>query len=294
RNFLVPARTNPGKFYALAESPQLFKQLFMVAGYDRYFQIVRCFRDEDLRVDRQPEFTQIDIELSFVNQDDIFRLVEGLVFKLWREVLGVDLLEKYPSGRFPQMKFADSMRDYGNDKPDLRFGIKHFDLTELATEHKGGGIPFFEPIAQRFADGTYRKELPAEIIKALVIPASAEFSRADGDKLEKYARSMGAGGLARARVAADGSWTQSPFAKNVTEEFRKAVNAAVGAVEGDIICFQFGKTSLVDTVMANLRVEVAKHTGLIPRVGHGGNFEFTWVVDPPLFEYDDEKKSWAA
>jgi aspartyl-tRNA synthetase len=294
RNFLVPARTNPGKFYALAESPQLFKQLFMVAGYDRYFQIVRCFRDEDLRVDRQPEFTQIDIEMSFVNQDDIFRLVEGLVFKLWRDVLGVELLEKYPSGRFPQMKFADSMRDYGNDKPDLRFGIKHFDLTELATEHKGGGIPFFEPIAQRFADGTYRKELPAEIIKALVIPANAEFSRADGDKLEKYARSMGAGGLARARVAANGTWTQSPFAKNVTEEFRKAVNAAVGAVEGDIICFQFGKTSLVDTVMANLRVEVAKHTGLIPRVGHGGNFQFTWVIDPPLFEYDEDKKSWAA
>lgn len=294
RNFLVPARTNPGKFYALAESPQLFKQLFMVAGYDRYFQIVRCFRDEDLRVDRQPEFTQIDIELSFVNQDDIFRLVEGLVFKLWKDVLGVDLLEKYPSGRFPQMKFADSMSKYGNDKPDLRFGLEHIDLTELATQYNGGGIPFFEPIAQRFADGSYRKELPPEIIKALVIPASAEFSRADGDKLEKYARSMGAGGLARARVAADGSWTQSPFAKNVTEEFRRAVNEAVGAKEGDIICFQFGKTSLVDTVMANLRVEIAKHMGLIPRVGHGGRFEFTWVIDPPLFEYDDEKKSWAA
>ncbi len=294
RNFLVPARVAPGKFYALAESPQLFKQLFMVAGYDRYFQIVRCFRDEDLRVDRQPEFTQIDIELSFVNQDDIFSLVEGLIFRIWKEVLGVDLSQQYTSASFPRMKFNDSMRDYGNDKPDLRFGMKHTDLTDLAVQHGGGGIPFFEPIAQRFADGTYRRDLPPEIIKAFVIPASANFSRADGDKLEKYARSMGAGGLARARVGADGAWTQSPLAKSVTDDFRLAVNTAVGATDGDIICFQFGRTSLVHTVLANLRVEVAKQMGLIPRTGHGNDFQFTWVVDPPLFEYDEEKKTWAA
>ena len=205
RNFLVPARLSPGSFYALAESPQLFKQLCMVAGYDRYFQIVRCFRDEDLRLDRQPEFTQIDIELSFVNQDDIFALVEGLIFKVWKEALGIDLLTLYPEGKFPRMVFDDSMRDYGNDKPDLRFDIKHVDLTELVTEHGGGGVPFFTPIAEKFKSGAYRKDLPAEIVKAFVIPASANLSRADGDKLEQIAKSMGAGGLARALPTRQGS-----------------------------------------------------------------------------------------
>ncbi|MEN9579929.1 MAG: hypothetical protein RJA70_2938, partial [Pseudomonadota bacterium] len=294
RNFLVPARTSPGKFYALAESPQLFKQLFMVAGYDKYFQIVRCFRDEDLRLDRQPEFTQIDVEMSFVNQDDIFEMIEGLVFRVWKQVLGIDLLTLYPEGRFPRVKFAESMSKYGNDKPDLRFEMPHTDLTELTIEHDGGGIPFFAPIAEKFKNGTYRRDLPSEIVKALVVPASANLSRADGDKLEKHARGMGAGGLARAKVDADGNWTQSPLAKSVTDAFRQAVNAAVGAKDGDLILFQFGKTSLVDTVMANLRVQVAKQIGLIPESGHGGNFKFCWVVDPPLFEYDEDKKSWAA
>jgi len=294
RNFLVPARLSPGSFYALAESPQLFKQLCMVAGYDRYFQIVRCFRDEDLRLDRQPEFTQIDIELSFVNQDDIFKLVEGLIFKVWKDALGLDLATLYPSGAFPRMVFDESMRDYGNDKPDLRFDIKHVDLTDLVIEHKGGGIPFFAPIAEKFANGTYRRDLPAEIVKALVVPASANLSRADGDKLEQLAKSMGAGGLARAKVAADGSWTQSPLAKSVTPEMRVAINHAVGAKDGDLICFQFGKASLVHTVLANLRVHVAKRIGLIPESGHGGQWKFLWVVDPPLFEYDDDSKRWAA
>jgi aspartyl-tRNA synthetase len=294
RNFLVPARLSAGKFYALAESPQLFKQLCMVAGFEKYFQVVRCFRDEDLRLDRQPEFTQIDIELSFVNQDDIFRLVEGLVFAIWKAALGVDLTELYPSGRFPQMRFDDSMRDYGNDKPDLRFDMKHVDLTDLVVEHDGGGIPFFQPIAEKFKSGTYRRDLPAEIVKAMVVPASANLSRADGDKLEKSARSMGAGGLARAKVAADGSWTQSPLAKSVTPEMRLAINEATGAKEGDIILFQFGKESLVQTVLANLRVEVAKKLGLIPESGHGGQWKFLWVVEPPLFEYDDEGKRWVA
>jgi aspartyl-tRNA synthetase len=294
RNFLVPARLSPGSFYALAESPQLFKQLCMVAGYDRYFQIVRCFRDEDLRVDRQPEFTQIDIELSFVNQDDIFGLIEGLIFKIWKEALGIDLTTLFPDGTFPRMVFEDSMRDYGNDKPDLRFDMKHIDLTDLVIEHKGGGIPFFSPIAEKFANGTYRRDLPAEIVKALVVPASANLSRADGDKLEQLAKGMGAGGLARAKVAADGTWTQSPLAKSVTPEMRTAINQAVDAKDGDLICFQFGKASLVHTVLANLRVHVAKRMGLIPENGHGGQWKFLWVVDPPLFEYDEDSKRWAA
>ncbi len=294
RNFLVPARLSPGKFYALAESPQLFKQLFMVAGFDRYFQIVRCFRDEDLRIDRQPEFTQIDIELSFVNQDDVFGLVEGLIFAIWKAALGIDLKKKYPDGHFPRMKFDDSMQLYGNDKPDLRFGMPHVDLTDLVIEHDGGAVPFWQPIAEKFKSGAYRRDLPSEIVKALVVPKSANLSRADGDKLEKTARGMGAAGLARAKVAADGTWTQSPLAKTITPELRMAINEATGAKEGDLILFQFGRASLVHTVLANLRVELGKKQGLIPEVGHGGDFNFLWVVDPPLFEHDEEGGRWVA
>jgi aspartyl-tRNA synthetase len=294
RNFLVPSRTQRGKFFALAESPQLFKQLFMVAGFDRYFQIVKCFRDEDLRVDRQPEFTQIDVEMSFVNQDDIFKLMEGLVFKIWREVLGVELLEKYPSGRFPQMPFDESMSKYGNDKPDLRFGMPHADLTDLIIEHDGGGVALWAELAGKFKSGAYRRDLPAEILKCLVVPASANLSRADSDKLEEFAKGMGSKGLARAKLAEDGTWTQSPLAKTITPELRAKINELTGAKPGDLLCFQFGKESLVQTVMANLRVHVAKKMALIPGHGHGGKFEFLWVVDPPLFEYDEETNTWAA
>jgi len=294
RNFLVPARLHPGKFYALAESPQIFKQLFMVAGYERYFQIVRCFRDEDLRLDRQLEFTQIDIEMSFVNQDDVFSLVEGLVFAIWREGLGVDLKKLYPDGHFPRMKFDDSMRDYGNDKPDLRFGMKHVDLTDLVIEHDGGGVPFWQPIAEKFKSGVHRRDLPAEIVKAMVVPGDAGLSRTETDKLEQLAKSMGAAGLARAKVAADGSWTQSPFSKTIDPNLRDAINSHCRAKENDLILFQFGKASLVHTVMANLRVHVAKKLGLIPEVGHGDKWQFLWVVDPPLFEWDEDGKRWAA
>jgi aspartyl-tRNA synthetase len=294
RNFLVPSRMHQGKFFALAESPQLFKQLYMVAGFDRYFQIVKCFRDEDLRLDRQPEFTQIDVEMSFVNQDDIFRTMEGLIFGIWKTVLGIDLHERYPSGRFPQMKFEESMAKYGNDKPDLRFDLPHVDLTDLVIEHGGGGIPFFKDIADKFTSGKYRRDLPAEIVKAMRIPASANLSRAESDKLEEFVKQMGSKGLARAKVDAQGNWTQSPLAKTITPELRAAINAKTGAADGDLLVFQFGKESVVQTVMANLRVHVAKKMGLIPDSGHGGHFNFLWVVDPPLFEYDDEKKTWAA
>jgi aspartyl-tRNA synthetase len=296
RNFLVPSRLAAGKFYALAESPQLFKQLFMVAGFDKYFQIVKCFRDEDLRLDRQPEFTQIDVEMSFVNQDDIFRMMEGLVFKIWKDVLGVDLLQKYPSGRFPQMPFDESMDKYGNDKPDLRFGMPHTDITGAVTEHGGGGVPFWKPIADAFQSGKYRRDLPAEIVKVLRVPAehATNLSRAELDKLEDFVKGMGAKGLARAKVDAEGNWLQSPLAKAITPELRTAINAACGAKDGDLLFFQFGKTSTVHTVMANLRVHLGKKLGLIPDSGHGGRFEFLWVVNPPLFEYDDDKKTWVA
>jgi len=293
RNFLVPSRLHHGSFYALAESPQLYKQLLMCAGYDRYYQIVRCFRDEDLRIDRQPEFTQIDVEMSFINQDDLFTILEGLVFRLWKEVLGVDLAERYPDEKFPRMKFAESMTKYGNDKPDMRFGLEHTDLTDLIIEHGGGGIPFWAPIAEKFSSGEYRRELPAEIVKAMVVPASAGFSRKDADNLEKLVKQMGAKGLARAKVGDDGAWTQSALAKTVTDEARKSINEAVGAGPGDLILFQFGKTSQVHMIMANLRVHIAKKLGLIPDTGSGGEWNFLWIIDPPLFE-DDDDGGWAA
>ena len=285
RNFLVPARLNPGKFYALAESPQLFKQLFMVAGFERYFQIVKCFRDEDLRLDRQPEFTQIDLEMSFVTQDDIFTVVEELVTALWKEVLGVEIPKP-----FPRMPFEQSMREYGNDKPDLRFGMQHVDLTRLVAEHQGGGVPMW----QAFATVT-----PGQIVKALKVPASANFSRTEVDKLEEIAKGMGARGLARAKVGENGEWTQSPLAKSITKQAREAINAAAGAQPGDILLFQFGKESLVHTVLANLRLYLGKRLGLIPEYGprdpkQPDSWKFLWVVDPPLFEYDEEHKRWVA
>jgi aspartyl-tRNA synthetase len=298
RNFLVPARMSPGKFYALAESPQLFKQLYMVAGFERYFQIVKCFRDEALRLDRQPEFTQIDVEMSFVNQDDIFRVMEGLIFRVWKEVLGLDLTELYPSGRFPQMPFEEAMGKYGNDKPDLRFDLPHVDVTETVTKHGGGGVPFWQPIAEKhkaLAAGGPTSGV-AEIVKALRIPAKlgGAMSRTDLEKLEAFVKSMGAKGLARAKIDASGNWVQSPLAKMITDDLRKDINAAVGAEDGDYVFFQFGRESAVHTVMANLRIHLAKKLGLIPESGHGGKWKFLWVVNPPLFEYDDDKKTWVA
>jgi aspartyl-tRNA synthetase len=278
RNFLVPSRLNPGKFYALAESPQLYKQLYMVAGFDRYFQIVRCFRDEDLRLDRQPEFTQIDVEMSFVEQNDVFDVIEGLVVRLWKEMLGVDLPRP-----FLRMPFDESMAKYGNDKPDLRFDMPHVVLTDLVKQHQGGGVPLLDEAVK--AKG---------IVKAMRVPASANFSRTEIDKLEEYVRGMGAKGLARAKIAEGGEWTQSPFAKSITPELRKAINEATGAQVGDLLLFQFGKESVVHTVMANLRVHLAKRMGLIPEYGSGGKWNFLWVVDPPLFEYDEESGQWAA
>jgi len=278
RNFLVPSRLNPGKFYALAESPQLYKQLYMVAGFDRYFQIVRCFRDEDLRLDRQPEFTQIDVEMSFVEQNDVFDVMEGLIVRLWKDALGVDVPRP-----FQRMPFDESMAKYGNDKPDLRFDMPHVVLTEVVRHHDGGGVPLL-------ADAVKAKG----IVKALRVPASANFSRTEIDKLEEYVKGMGAKGLARAKVAENGEWTQSPFAKTITPELRKEINDATGAQPGDLLLFQFGKESVVHTVMANLRVHLAKRMGLIPEYGSGGQWRFLWVVDPPLFEFDDESGKWAA
>ncbi len=279
RNFLVPSRTSPGKFYALAESPQLYKQLFMVGGFDRYFQIVKCFRDEGVRVDRQPEFTQVDVEMSFVVQDDVFAVIEGLVQTVWKQVLGVDI----PTP-FPRLAYDESMRRYGNDKPDLRFGLEHTELTALVRgAGPAGGAPLlFEAVEQ------------GGIVKAMVLPAAQGLSRAESDKLEEFAKGSGAKGLARAKVGESGEWTQSPLAKTISAELRLALNQACGAKAGDLLLFQFGREALVNTVMANLRVHLGKKLGLIPEVGSGGRWEFLWVVDPPLFEWDEESRHFVA
>ena len=181
RNFLVPSRLNAGKFYALAESPQLFKQLYMIAGFDRYFQIVRCFRDEDLRLDRQPEFTQIDVEMSFVSQDDVFDVMEGLIARLWKEVLGVDVPRP-----FQRMPYDESMARYGNDKPDLRFGLEHVDLTELVRSHDGGNVPLLKEALG-----------PGSIVKALRVPKEHALSRKDLDGLGRFVMTQEAQELAR-------------------------------------------------------------------------------------------------
>jgi aspartyl-tRNA synthetase len=222
--------------------------------------------------------------------------MEGMIFKVWKEVLGNDLHDNYPSGRFPQMPFQESMEKYGNDKPDLRFDMPHTDITAIVIDHNGAGIPFWQPIAEKFTKGEYRRDLPTEIIKAMRIPAeqAAKLSRAELDKLEEFVKGMGAKGLARAKIAAGGEWAQSPLGKTITPEARTAINTAAGAVEGDLVFFQFGKESVVHTVMANLRVHLAKKFGFIPEYGHGGKFNLLWVVNPPLFEYDDDTKKWAA
>jgi aspartyl-tRNA synthetase len=269
RNFLVPSRLNPGRFYALAESPQIFKQLFMVSGLDRYFQIVRCFRDEDLREDRQPEFTQIDIEMSFVTEEDVFRVVEGMMKALWKNVLDVDI----PTP-FLRMPYEEAMRRFGSDKPDLRFGLELTDLTAPAKQADGGGVPLFQSALA--GNG---------IVKALRLPAeyATKMSRTETDKLEELVKGMGAKGLARAKVGAGGAWSQTPL-KTITDAFRGEVNKATGAGEGDLLFFQFGSPKLVNTVLGKLRLHLGEKLGLIPQ----GLWKFLWVTEFPLFEQSEE------
>ncbi|MBI5495891.1 MAG: aspartate--tRNA ligase [Deltaproteobacteria bacterium] len=275
RNFLVPSRLNPGNFYALAESPQLYKQLFMVSGFDRYFQIVKCFRDEDLRGDRQPEFTQIDIELSFPTEKLVRTLIEGLIKEVFKAALDVDL--PVP---LPVMPYDEAMGRYGSDKPDTRFGLELTDLTEVCRKHDGGGVPLFKSTL-----GT-----KGHIIKALRIPAAHAPSRTELDKLEGDAKALGAAGLGRAKVDQGGAWTQSPFAKTVSEALRQDLNAACGAVPGDVILLQFGRPKIVNTVLGGLRLMLGKKFNLVP----AGKWNLLWVDDFPLFEHDPETDTYAA
>ncbi len=268
RDFLVPSRLNRGSFYALAQSPQLFKQLLMVAGFERYFQIVRCFRDEDLRKDRQPEFTQIDIETSFLDRDDVLALMEGLVREMLRRVHGVALPEP-----FPRLTYAEAMERFGSDKPDLRFGMELVDLTDL---FRGGE---FQAFAQVAAEGG--------AIKGLRVPGAGGLSRKEADDLVATARTWGARGLVWVKVTEGG--LQSPIARFL-EPVRATLLERLGAGPGDLLLLVGDERLAAATVLGRFRVELAQRHGLVP----AGGYAVLWVVDFPLLEWSAEERRWQA
>ena len=270
RDYLVPSRVNPGKFYALPQSPQIFKQLLMVAGMERYFQIVRCFRDEDLRADRQPEFTQLDIEMSFVDADDIMDMTEGLIRHVFKGALGVDLPEK-----FQRMTWDEAMNKYGSDKPDLRFGMELINMTEAV---KGSEFKVFNDIIDK-----------GGIVKAINVKGDAGIPRRELDGLVNFVAIYGAKGLAWMQIQPDGS-VKSPIAKFFSEEYLANILKTAEAEPGDLLLFVADKPSVVAAALGALRIEMAKRRGLIDE----NKLAFTWVVDFPMFEYSEEEKRYVA
>lgn len=263
RDFLVPSRLNPGNFYALPQSPQLFKQILMVSGFDRYFQIVRCFRDEDLRADRQPEFTQIDMELSFVEIDDVIDVIERMLADCFKEVLGVEL-----SLPFKRLTYEESMNRYGVDKPDLRFGLEIEDVTDIVKNSQ------FKVFLDTIGSGG--------VVKAILGKGFASFSRGEIDKLVGKAQSFGAKGLAWIKVKEE---YESPILKFFPKETVDKVAERVNAEKGDMILFVADNLKVANEVLGKLRLEIANIAG-IERKG----YEFAWIVDFPLFEWDEEEK----
>jgi len=266
RDYLVPSRVNPGKFYALPQSPQLFKQLLMVSGLDRYYQIVRCFRDEDLRADRQPEFTQIDMELSFIEQEDIYPIIEGMMVKLFKDVLDIDL-----EAPFARMNYEEAMGKYGTDRPDTRFGLELVNLTETV---KDCSFNVFQTVVKK-----------GGLVKSINARGCGQFSRKDLDDLTGYVGQFGAKGLAWVKVKPGGEW-QSPIAKYFTDEERGAISRELGAAEEDVLFFVADTATIVHQALSELRLELGRRLGLIPR----GSYNFVWVVDFPLLEYDHDEK----
>ncbi len=266
RDYLVPSRVNAGRFFALPQSPQLFKQLLMMAGMDRYYQIVKCFRDEDLRADRQPEFTQIDMELSFVEEEEIISLNEGLMQHLFKATLGVEL--KPP---FPRMTYDEAMSRYGNDRPDTRFGFELTDLTELL---KNCDFKVFRATI----DG-------GGVVKCINAKGCAEFSRKDLDDMTAFVGQFGAKGMAWVKIKAGGEW-QSPIAKFFTDEERAAMAAMLEATEGDLLLFGADQKNIVQQSLSELRLELARRLNLIDKK----QLNFLWVTDFPLLQYDAEEK----
>ncbi len=267
RDYLVPSRVHPGQFYALPQSPQTYKQILMIAGLDRYFQIVKCFRDEDLRADRQPEFTQIDVEMSFPTEETIYAMMEGMVAQVWKDLKGTEI-----ETPFPRMPYAEAMRRYGSDKPDLRFGLELHDLSET---FKGSGFRLFEN---------------AGAVVGLRVPGEGDRGRGAMDRLDKdvVRKKIGAGGLIYFRLPSDGSETSSSVKSEVLpSEFVDRAVEAVGAETGDLVLVLAGDAPRVFEQAGTLRLHMASELDLIPK-GADGPWKFLWVTDFPLLDYNEE------
>lgn len=269
RDYLVPSRVNPGLFFALPQSPQLFKQLLMISGYDRYMQLARCFRDEDLRGNRQPEFTQIDLELSFTEPEEIYKLTEGLMVKLFEETISVKV-----ETPFQRMTYQESMENYGSDAPDIRFDLKLKDISDIASECE---LRVFKQVVDK-----------GGIVKSICVPGGADFSRKDLDDLTEFAQIYGAKGMAWIKRNQDG-W-QSPIGKFFTSEQKEALEERVGLNVGDLVLFCADNTKVVHDALGNLRKEIALRRGLI----NNSEYRFVWVTDFPLFEYSETEKSFTS
>jgi len=269
RDYLVPSRVHPGEFFALPQSPQLFKQLLMVAGIEKYFQIARCFRDEDLRADRQPEFTQLDMEMSFVEIEDILPLIESLFKRIFKEVLGKDL-----ETPFPRLTYREAMERFGSDKPDTRFGMELIDVGDIV------GSAGFKVFADAIAKGGR--------VKGICAKGAADMPRRELDGLVKFVGQFGAKGLAYIVLSPEG--VKSPIAKFFTEEELKTIIDRLGGETGDILFFVADKEQVVFEALGHLRLELAKRLNLIPE----GMLNFVWVTEFPLVEYDDTEKRFVA
>ena len=269
RDYIVPSRTNAGKFFALPQSPQIFKQILMVAGMDRYFQIVRCFRDEDLRADRQPEFTQVDMEMSFVSEEDVISVIEGLLVRVFNDAMGIDVTVP-----FARLTFSEAMERYGSDKPDTRFALELKEMGDLAG--KGEFKVFLGALK---AGGR---------VKGLLGSGMADLSRREIDDLTAMAQQYGAKGLAWIKVRQDGF--DSPIAKFFPDEVLQEMAERLGAADGDMMFFVADKESVVFDVLGRLRLDFAKKQGLIDESA----WNFLWVTDYPLLEWDEEAKRYAA
>jgi len=269
RDFIVPSRMFPGEWYALPQSPQLFKQILMVAGCDRYLQIVRCFRDEDPRADRQAEFSQIDLELSFVDRDDVIAIMTGFVQTLWKTVLNVDI------GDIPHMTYREAMDSYGIDRPDLRFGLKLHDVSDLAAK-----TDF------KVFTGALAKD--AGVVKAFVVPGGAEqLTRKMTDGYSEWVKTFGAGGVPTVKLASDGFETGiAKFVAPIADELRERLDLR----QGDIVFFGADTYDIVSKALGELRIRIARDLDLIDH----SQWKFTWVIDFPMFEYDEERQRWHA
>ena len=270
RDYLVPSRVHPGKFYALPQSPQIYKQLLMVSGYDRYFQLARCFRDEDLRADRQPEFTQIDTEMSFVTADDVMKMHEGFLKRMWKEFLGIEL-----TGDFPRMTYREAMDRYGSDKPDIRFGFELRNLSDIVADTD------FVVFANAIANGGS--------VRAINVKGGASFSRKEIDKLVDFVKTYRARGLAWYKIAENGD-VSSSFASKLAPEMVTAICERMEAENGDLILVVADKDKVVFDALGALRCECAKRKNLLK----SDDFKFLWVVEFPLLEYSEEDERFYA